>query len=162
MLYQVTSGAQRFLEQRLDNVSDVDVLVPAAAAVLTSHSDSHWPPLLDQLDAVFHQVVQRYVDHSPGVDDTPSLADRNENIRIFLFDFCFFSTLAGLNALSCALAAYFHQNRPARYLAIVKQLVAAPWRSLPPLVPSLNRFLCYGRIVLLLSNLLGGMTLILT
>ena len=38
--------------------------------------------------------------------------------------------------MAYALTAYFHQNRAERVLELVKNLVAAPWHTLDPLVIS--------------------------
>ena len=83
----------------------VDVETIAPVAAALLVSHSHqWPAILERLDSVCSKLLDDY--------------DSEE----------------WLVATTYALTAYFHQNKPERYLNIVKQLVIAPWQTLESLV----------------------------
>ena len=108
VLYQLSSAAQRFMEKRLlSSTDDMTSMVAISTAVLVSHSQL-WPAAVSQLDDVYDELLQCYQLERPGC----------------------------LNLMVYALAAYFHQNQPDRYLYIVKELIVAPWKTLHSLVPT--------------------------
>ena len=93
------------MEKELTAADEMKAIVPMATAVLVSHSPS-WPETLAKLDSVYDQLIDCYGNNGEQC----------------------------LNEMTYALAAYSHQNKPAKVLDMVRSLVAAPWQSLHPLV----------------------------
>lgn len=131
VLFQVNSAAQRFLEQELATAHDMKTIVPIATAVLVSHS-SIWPETMAKLDSVYDQLLDCYFNDRQGIF---------AEFVLFCYKVVYIwrNFAECLNEMTYALTAYSHQNKPAKVLDMVRNLVAAPWQTLHPLVKNKRR-----------------------